>query len=166
MKTSKIILKIILSIFLGAIGFISTAIVFFWHGTKKYERDQNEYFSKVEYLIEGQIVASRLLGGGTYFMEIDIDTIAIPKNNLSKSDDFVGLYDPEKSKVYIIACDGLGQRSYEQIRGDTLPYIKINSERREILYIRQDTSHIDFLQSNDIYKDELLKMQTIDMVRF
>ncbi len=166
MKTSKITLKIILSIFLGAIGFISTAIVFFWHGTKKYEREQNEYFSKVEYLIEGQIVASKLLGGGTYFIEIDIDTIAIPKNNLSKSDDFVGLYDPEKNKVYVIASDNLGQCSYELISSDTLPYIKISSERREILYIRQDTSFIDLLMTHNIYRDEFLKMQTIDMVRF
>ncbi len=159
MKKSQVLIFALL----GLITFVLIAIVFFTYTKNSYIKNQDRYFTKVSYIIEGRISSSKLIGGVSYLIEIEVDTSNILKNELSVDDDFVGLYDQEQNKIYIIA-DIVNDSSNETI-SNQLKYIKINTFKKEVMYLG-DSVQIELLKCNSIYKHHLVEIETKNMIRF
>jgi len=162
MKISK---KITIAI-MFLIAFFTWAILFSNYSDKKEVKDKAIYFSKVSYTISGKMGSYRPLGGIVYLLEIDVDSITIPKNYLSKKDDFIGLYSKKPNKVYLNAYLESGEcNTFKEIRNDTLPYVKINSSKKIIQYIGKTIS-TEELRYFNLYKNYLSEIETNEMIRF
>ena len=148
-------------------GFIFFAIDIFVLSNKDFKSDQDKYFEKVDYYFSGQMYSYKLLGGTTYFIEIDVDSALFKKDEISIKDNFVGLYLKKHDKIFFYANFELNSRENEKILSNALPYVKVNSSTRSIEYIsKQNIIKKETLIVSDIYLQDFKNMQTDEMIRF
>ena len=134
--------------------------------SEEYKKMQNDYFSKVDYEIQGKMTDYRLLGGSCYFLiEVKIDSIIFRKNELKYKDDFVGLYSNKNNQIYFFACICL-QDDLLNNNNNNLPYVKINSAERKIVYKYKNTEIEDILSPADIYRDYLKDLETTETIHW
>ena len=73
---------------------------YFTHG---YKNGQDNYFARVEYYIEGNVINWQEVGGPYCLIELAPTGFEIIRNDVRSSDDYVGVYATDTSKVFIIA---------------------------------------------------------------
>ncbi len=68
-----------------------------------------DYYSKVDYGLKGQVISTKLLHDygtpykDTYVLTIHVDTMEVMRNELSDNDRFLGVYDSVLKRAYIIS---------------------------------------------------------------
>ena len=138
----------------------------FINGGRHYREEQDKYFSKVEYYFSGKMHSYRLLGGVTYLIEIDVDSVSFTKNNISYKNDFVGLYSETQGKIFFNADFDTDTHTNKSVVSDTLPYVRVNSSNRTIEYITDKETIIETLNVSGFYLRDLKKTETKEMIRF
>ncbi len=88
----------------AVIAFAAMGLVgLFAYSARNFEKEQNEYFSKVEYFVEGNVIGAKDIGGSYYLIEIEPTKFAMVKNRIRLSDDYVGVYTADTTRVFIVA---------------------------------------------------------------
>lgn len=100
-------LVVILIIMAGIVG----VMVIFFSTSASYHHGQDEYFSKVDYHLEGSVESYRNVGGSYYLIEFTPTTFEISKNKINNGDSHVGVYSSDSSSVMIIASTPLSLRN-------------------------------------------------------
>ena len=92
---------------LGGLACILIALIclvgIFSYFTQDYKNSQDNYFARVEYYIEGNVINLQEVGGPYCLIEIVPTRFEILRNEIRSSDDYVGVYATDTSKVFIIA---------------------------------------------------------------
>lgn len=100
-------MKQILYIILGVVAFVLLLLGVFYHmfvvSPAKYEEEQNDYFSKVNYHFTATVDRFQYLGGSRCLLYIKVNQIEIKKNKLNMDDDFLGLYSKESNLIVLFA---------------------------------------------------------------
>lgn len=113
--------------------------------TQNYKNGQDNYFARVEYSIEGNVINCQEVGGPYCLIELEPTRFEIMKNDVHSSDDYVGVYATDTSKVFIIA-------PLPENFSSTLERIKLNTHDRQFVF--NDTS-VSILRTADLYKHKL-----------
>ena len=116
-------LVVILIIMAGIVG----VMVVFFTTSASYHHSQDEYFSKVDYHLEGSVTSYRSVGGSYYLIEFTPTTFEINKNKINNGDSHVGVYSSDSSSVMIIASTPLSLK-------DDIEYVEISSRNRHIIF--------------------------------
>ena len=116
-------LVVILIIMAGIVG----VMVIFFSTSASYHHGQDEYFSKVDYHLEGSVESYRNVGGSYYLIEFTPTTFEISKNKINNGDSHVGVYSSDSSSVMIIASTPLSLK-------DDMEYVEISSRNRHIIF--------------------------------
>ncbi|KIA96803.1 hypothetical protein OA93_16485 [Flavobacterium sp. KMS] len=107
----------------------------------KYEEEQNDYFSKVDYHFTGTVDRFQYLGSSRCLLYIKVNQIEIKKNKLNMDDDFLGLYSKESNLIVLFADFYLLLKNkYNSLENDKIENInvdiKVNSIERKIYYYK------------------------------
>ena len=116
-------LVVILIIMAGIVG----VMVIFFSTSASYHHGQDEYFSKVDYHLEGSVKSYQNVGGSYYLIEFTPTTFEISKNKINNGDSHVGVYSSDSSSVMIIASTPLSLK-------DDMEYVEISSRNRHIIF--------------------------------
>lgn len=141
-------IKISLWIFGGLASVVIVLICLvslFSYFIQDYKNDQDNYFARVEYSIEGNVINCQEVGGPYCLIELEPTRFEIIRNEIRSSDDYVGVYATDTSKVFIIA-------SFPENYSSTLERIKLNTHDRQFIF--NDTS-VSVLRTADLYKHKL-----------
>jgi len=171
-------MKRVIYIIFGILGFILLLGVFLFYllvaSPTKHKKIQDEYFSKVDYQLSGEIKRFEHLGGGNCLLYIYVNEFKMHNNFLSHEDDFVGLYDRDnRSVVFFANFNPIIGRWYQPGKDDKIGEVKdvdisVDSEKRKIYY--KQKTHIDttFLMPTRIYKSYLVEKEKelLTVVRF
>lgn len=114
---------------IGRIIIYSLAICFvvFFTTSASYHHSQDEYFSKVDYHLEGSVKSYRNVGGSYCLIEFKPTTFEISKNKINNDDSHVGVCSSDSSSVMIIASTPLSLK-------DDIEYVEISSRNRHIIF--------------------------------
>jgi hypothetical protein len=118
----------------------------FSYFTHNFKKTQDGYFAKVEYSIEGYITDKQIVGGPYCLIELEPTKFEIMKNEIHSSDDYVGVFASDTSKVFIIAP------LPENFSSSSLDRIEINTHNRQCVF--NDTS-VSTLRTASLYKHKL-----------
>ena len=134
---------------LGGLVCISIASIclvgLFSYFAQDFKKVQNNYFAKVEYIIEGNVIDWQEVGGPYYLIELEPTRFDLRKNEINPSDDYVGVFTADTSKVFIIAPVPSNFSS-------TLDRIKFNTHNRQFIF--NDTTQ-STLRTATLYKYKL-----------
>ena len=117
----------------------------FSYFTKNYKESQTDYFSRVEYCIEGNVIDWQEVGGTYCLIELVPTIFEMEENNIHSSDDYVGVFASDTSKVFIIA-------PLPENFSSSLDRIEINTHNRQFVF--NDTS-VSTLRTASLYKHKL-----------
>lgn len=117
----------------------------FSYVTQDFKKVQNSYFAKVEYFIEGNVIGWHEVGGPYYLIELEPTRFELRKNEINPSDDYVGVFTADTSKVFIIA-------PLPSNFSSTLERIKFNTHNRQFIF--NDTTQ-STLRTATLYKYKL-----------
>lgn len=145
-------LAVILIIMAGIVG----GMVVFFTTSASYHHSQDEYFSKVDYHLEGPVKSYRNVGGPYCLIEFKPTTFEISKNKINNGDSYVGVYASDSSNVIIIASVPLSL-------DDEIEQIKINTTDRLILF---NDSISNTLRTAGIYEHDLPDTQNGNFIKF
>ena len=112
---------------------------------QNFKIEQDGYFAKVEYSIEGHITDKQIVGGPYCLIELEPTKFEIMKNEIHSSDDYVGVFALDTSKVFIIA-------PLPENFSSSLDRIEINTHNRQFVF--NDTS-VSTLRTASLYKHKL-----------
>lgn len=141
-------IKISLRILFGLICVLVTAIsvvLIFSYFTQSFRQEQNDYFSKVDYTIEGNVVDWQKVGGNYYLIEFEPTRFEIPKNKIHSSDDYVGVFASDTSNVFIIA-------PISESFSSTLEKVGFSTHNRKFVF---NDSSSTVLRTASLYKRRL-----------
>lgn len=110
-----------------------------------YKDGQDDYFAKVEYYIEGNVIDKQRVGGPYCLIELEPTGFEIRKNKIHLSDDYVGVFASDTSKVFIIA-------PLPENFSSSLERIELNTYNRQFIF--NDTS-VSALRTASLYKYKL-----------
>ena len=89
---------------LGGLASIVIALIclvgLFSYFTQNYKNGQDNYFARVEYYIEGNVINRQEVGGPYCLIELAPTRFEITRNDIRSSDDYVGVYATDTSKVF------------------------------------------------------------------
>jgi hypothetical protein len=132
---------------------------------KQYKEEQNNYFSKVDYQLEGNVFKFKYLGGVNCLLYIKPESFEFKKNSLNKEDDFIGLFSEEEDLIVLVAdfdlvlggkYDSLDKDKFENIAIG----VKVNSGERTIHYFEgENLIGKTKLSTASVYKDDLLLLE-------
>ena len=166
-KIILIILAVIVAIPIVIVVVILGLIFLFMADKNNYHKEQDIYFEKEEYYFCGQMVSYKLLGGVTYLIEIDVDSVLFIKNDISSENDFVGLYSEKQKKILFNADLTIDENTDKNAVSEGLPYVRVKSSNRTVEYIiNKETTVYGMLDVSNFYKRGLKKKETEDMIRF
>lgn len=117
----------------------------FSYFTENYKESQTDYFSRVEYCIEGNVTDWQEVGGAYCLIELVPTRFEMEKNNIHSSDDYVGAFVSDTSKVFIIA-------PLPENFSSSLDRIEINTHNRQFVF--NDTS-VSTLRTASLYRHKL-----------
>lgn len=117
----------------------------FSYFTQNFKKEQDGYFAKVEYSIEGYVMDKQIVGGPYCLIELEPTKFEIMKNEIRSSDDYVGAFALDTSKVFIIA-------PLPENFSSSLDRIEINTHNRQFVF--NDTS-VSTLRTASLYKHKL-----------
>ncbi len=152
----KIFLKIILALIVIPLS-LGLIILTFLYSSITYENNQDNYFSKSSYTLTGKIIDSKHLGGVSYLMKIQVETMDLHRNELGQFDDFAGIYDRESNTAYMVndVDNSLLEKELKKF-----PDIKIYSADRKVKYFINDHVVIEgTLATASVYKRQLTKIE-------
>lgn len=92
-----------------------------------------DYYSKVDYRLKGQVISTELLHDygtpyrNTYVLTIHVDTMEIIRNELSDNERFLGVYDSALKRAYIISMLYNPDTSNPYRDNEKLPQISIST---------------------------------------
>ena len=144
----KKVIKMSLWILCGLACFLSGLIClvgifsYFTHG---YKNGQDNYFARVEYYIEGNVINWQEVGGPYCLIELAPTGFEMKRNEIHSSDDYVGVFASDTSKVFIIA-------PLPENFSSSLDRIEINTHNRQFVF--NDTS-VSTLRTASLYKHKL-----------
>lgn len=125
----------------------------FSSASKEYKQDQDIYFSKVSYHIEGKIIDYDYLGGGNCLLQIKVDSSYFNDIKLKSEDDFIGLYDDESKMAFMLDIfDPPVDFENNKLQPHELPYLKANSSTREVIYSGGVYNDTVPLRVSDVYQ--------------
>lgn len=116
-KYIRIICRSLVVILIIMAGIVGVMVVFFTTSAS-YHHSQDEYFSKVDYHLEGSVKSYRSVGGSYCMIEFKPTTFEISKNKINNGDSHVGVYSSDSSSVMIIASTPLSLK-------DDMEYVEI-----------------------------------------
>ena len=96
-----------------------------------------DYYSKVDYRLKGQVISTKLLHDygtpyrDTYVLTIHVDTMEIMKNELSHNELFLGVYDSALKRAYIISVLYNPDTSDPYRNNEKLPRIIISTSPQD-----------------------------------
>lgn len=135
---------------LGGLASIVFALIclvgLFSYSTQNYKNNQDKYFAKVEYYVEGNVINRQEVGGPYCLIEIVPTRFEIMRNDVRSSDDYVGVYATDTSKVFIIA-------PLPENFSSALERIKLNTHDRQFVF---NDSSVSVLRTAALYKHKLL----------
>lgn len=143
-KTGKIIYGVIggvILLILVLVSFIGVATL----SSYNYSCNQNDYFSKSEYEIEGKVIDSRVVGGNYHIINLRPTKFALFNNNINTNDDHIGVYARDTSIVIMIAA-------LPEKFTSPLEQISISTINRQIVL---NDSSTNTLRTADLYKRNL-----------
>lgn len=117
----------------------------FSYSAQDFKKVQNNYFTKVEYFIEGNVINWQEVGGPYYLIKLEPTRFELSKNVINPSDDYVGVFTADTSKVFIIAPVPSNFSS-------SLERIKLNTSNRQFVF--NDTAK-STLRTATLYKYKL-----------
>lgn len=117
----------------------------FSYSTQNYKNNQDKYFAKVEYYVEGNVINRQEVGGPYCLIEIVPTRFEIMRNDVRSSDDYVGVYATDTSKVFIIA-------PLPENFSSALERIKLNTHDRQFVF---NDSSVSVLRTAALYKHKL-----------
>lgn len=117
----------------------------FSYFAKNYKNNQDKDFAKVEYYVEGNVINRQEIGGSYCLIELAPTRFEIMGNDVHSSDNYVGVYATDTSKVFIIA-------PLTENFSSTLERIELNSRDRQFVF--NDTS-VSVLRTAALYKHKL-----------
>ena len=117
----------------------------FSYVTQDFKKVQNSYFAKVEYFIEGNVIGWQEVGGPYCLIEIMPTKFEMNKNEIHTSDDYVGVFASDTSKVFVIA-------PLPENFSSSLERIKLNTYNRQFVF--NDTAK-STLRTATLYKYKL-----------
>lgn len=134
---------------LGGLASIMIALIclvgLFSYFTQNYKNGQDNYFARVEYYIEGNVINRQEVGGPYCLIELAPTRFEIMKNDVRSSDDYVGVYATDTSKVFIIA-------PLPENFSSALERIKLNTNDRQLVF---NDSSVSALRTAALYKHKL-----------
>ena len=134
---------------LGGFASIVIALIclvgLFSYFTQNYKNGQDNYFARVEYYIEGNVINRQEVGGPYCLIELAPTRFEIMKNDVRSSDDYVGVYATDTSKVFIIA-------PLPENFSSALERIKLNTNDRQLVF---NDSSVSALRTAALYKHKL-----------
>lgn len=113
--------------------------------TQDYKNSQDNYFARVEYYIEGNVINLQEVGGPYCLIEIVPTRFEILRNEIRSSDDYVGVYATDTSKVFIIA-------PLPENFSSALERIELNSRDRQFVF---NYTSVSVLRTAALYKHKL-----------
>ena len=125
-KTGKIIYGVIggvMLLILAIVAFIGVATL----SSHNYSSNQNDYFLKSEYEIEGKVIDNNEIGGNYHILKLRPTKFALFKNNINPGDDHVGVYTKDTSMVVIIIA-------FPEEFTSPLEQISINAKNRKVIF--------------------------------
>ena len=143
-KGIKMLLWILCGLACVLTGLICLVGVFSYF-TQNFKKEQDGYFAKVEYSIEGYVIDKQIVGGPYCLIELEPTKFEIMKNEIRSSDDYVGVFASDTSKVFIIA-------PLPENFSSSLDRIEINTHNRQFVF--NDTS-VSTLRTASLYKHKL-----------
>lgn len=117
----------------------------FSYFTHDYKNGQDNYFARAEYYIEGNVINRQEVGGPYCLIELAPTRFEIMKNDVRSSDDYVGVYATDTSKVFIIA-------PLPENFSSALEKIKLNTHDRQLVF---NDSYVSALRTAALYKHKL-----------
>lgn len=154
-KYIRIICWSIVVILIVMAGIVGVMMAFFTTSAS-YHHSQDEYFSKVDYHLEGSVKSYRNVGGPYYLIEFKPSTFEISKNRINNGDSHVGVYSSDSSNVIIIASLPLSL-------DDEIEEIKISTTDRLILFNDSIPSR---LRTAGLYEHDLPNTQNGSFIKF
>lgn len=134
---------------LGGLASIVFALIclvgLFSYSTQNYKNNQDKYFAKVEYYVEGNVINRQEVGGPYCLIELVPTRFEIMRNDVRSSDDYVGVYATDTSKVFIIA-------PLPENFSSALERIKLNTHDRQFVF---NDSSVSVLRTAALYKHKL-----------
>lgn len=134
---------------LGGLASIVIALIclvgLFSYFIQNYRNNQDNYFAKVEYYVEGNVINQQEVGGSYCLIELDPTRFEMIRNEIHSSDDYVGVYTTDTSKVFIIA-------PLPENFSSALERIKLNTHDKQFVF--NDTS-VSVLRTAALYKHKL-----------
>ena len=140
-KISLWILGVVASVVIALICLVGL----FSYFTQNYKNGQDNYFARVEYYIEGNVINRQEVGGPYCLIELAPTRFEITKNDVRSSDDYVGVYATDTSKVFIIA-------PLPENFSSALERIKLNTHDRQLVF---NDSSVSALRTAALYKHKL-----------
>jgi hypothetical protein len=132
---------------------------------ENYKEEQNYYFNKVDYKLEGIVYKFKYLGGVSSLLYIRPESFDLKENNLQKEDDFIGLFSKQENFIVLVAdFDLLMDGKYDSLEKDKFEnidiIIKVNSRERNIYYFKgKKLIGKTKLSTASVYKDDLLVLE-------
>lgn len=117
----------------------------FSYFTQDYKNGQDNYFARVEYSVEGNVINRQEVGGSYCLIEIAPTGFEIMRNDVRSLDDYVGVYTTDTSKVFIIA-------PLPENFSSALERIKLNTHDRQFVF---NDSSVSVLRTAALYKHKL-----------
>ena len=154
-KYIRIICWSIVVILIVMAGIVGVMMAFFTTSAS-YHHGQDEYFSKVDYHLEGSVKSYRNVGGSYYLIEFTPTTFEISKNKINNGDSHVGVYSSDSSNVIIIASVPLSL-------DDEIVRIRISTTDR---LIRFNDSISNKLRTAGLYEHDLPDTQNGNFIKF
>lgn len=134
---------------LGGLACIVIALIclvgLFSYFTQNYKNNHDNYFAKVEYYVEGNVINRQEVGGPYCLIALAPTRFEIMRNDVRSSDDYVGVYATDTSKVFIIA-------PLPENFSSTLERIKLNIHDRQFVF---NDSSVSVLRTAALYKHKL-----------
>lgn len=159
------------SMYVFLIVFFIGSFIFFFVTTKTTSKNKQtsdkDYFSNVHYKIYGKIHSYTYLGGVTYTLKLNIDSVHFYKNTLPKESDFIGLYSKKDNLAILNATFNLDS-CYS--KNETLPKaaidVVIDSKMKTIRYLTESKSDVVELRIFDLYDNYLKDLESDEMIRW
>lgn len=134
---------------LGGVAIVVIALIcfvgIFSYFTQNYKNGQDNYFARVEYYIEGNVINRQEVGGPYCLIELAPTRFEIMRNDICSVDDYVGVYATDTSKVFIIT-------PLPENFSSALERIKLNTHDR--LFVFNDSS-VSVLRTAALYRHKL-----------
>ena len=156
--------RVVFTLFVCSIILAFIDILFF--GTTRFSKEQENYFSHVNYRFKGQIVGYSHLGGTVYLLELNSDSLIFMTTNLLSSSDFLGVYDKKSNKVYVLVQIPIWKSKRDNDSVRHYGTVRFDSSVRSIFYDFNDTSFSQPLRTFPMYNYRLKPFESQFTIRF